>query len=254
MKQQKDDELIFELKSEHLDQHFPGSLIVVTKFTIPSNSDCLLIHYSARLDDTNPPNLSTIVNLTNHTYFNLDGCAPAESQSDSKPTILEHEIYSKDAKAILEQNSDQVSTGRLIRLEDAEPAFEISKGFIKLRKGCENGLYDHSFAFETNPDKYTVTSNQSSNDSTGHNESNFTFEVISRQSNIKLTMRTDNFSCHMYTGPRESILNYPPFSAVCLEAQSFANSCNVPQWLNQCLVTSDKPYSKFISYSFEHLN
>lgn len=240
----RDNELILELKSDHLDQNFPGSLLVTAKFSLLK--DALIIHYSARLDDTNSPSLSTIVNLTNHAYFNLDGCEPADCQSTAEQdiTVLSHEVYSKDAKAILEQDSNQVSTGRLIKLEDADPLFQIDKGFISLREGCEKGLYDHSFAFETDPSKYTVLANPDE----------FEFEAISKKSNIKLTVRTDNFSCHMYTGPRTSILSYPPLSGVCFEAQAFPNACNIPDWSNQCIVTKDRPYSKFISFAFSSLN
>jgi len=239
--------LTLQLKSEHLDQNFPGSIIVLAKFSIPSDSNTLMIHYTAQLDDSNPTDLNTIVNLTNHAYFNLDGCEPAEVVCQmNQPSICDHEVYSIDAKAILEQAPGQVSSGRLIKLEDGDPLFQISKGYIKLRDGCIKGLYDHSFAYEIDPKNFST-------DDENKSKKSYKFEVISRQSKTKLIVQTDNLSCHMYTGPRQSILNYPPLSAVCLEAQAFANSCNIPEWRNQCLVTKEKPYSKYISFTFENL-
>ncbi len=55
---------------------FPGELKDVTTYTL-NNSDQLGIHYDAT-DES--PNLNTVINLTNHSYFNLAGeASPAGS-------------------------------------------------------------------------------------------------------------------------------------------------------------------------------
>jgi aldose 1-epimerase len=64
------------LVSPNGDQGFPATLKDVTTYTL-NNSDQLGIHYAAT-DES--PNLNTVVNLTNHSYFNLAGeSSPAGS-------------------------------------------------------------------------------------------------------------------------------------------------------------------------------
>lgn len=231
------------LRSDHLDQNFPGSILVDARFSLHGNA--LTIDYSAKLSDDSAPDARTVVNLTNHAYFNLNGCEPAERAGTT--TILNHEVFSEHAKAYLEQDCDQVPTKRLIDLEKASAPMKISKKSVRLADGCAQGLYDHSFVFETNVDRYAVDADKSK-------LNQFAFDLISPTTKIKLSLRTNNYSCHLYTGPRERILNYEPFSGVCLEAQSFPNACNVPEWLNQCLLKKSQTYARTMCYSFEDLS
>lgn len=230
------------LNSEHLDQNFPGSIVVDAKFTMNGNS--LALHYSAKLSDDSPDDMRTVVNLTNHAYFNLNGCEPAES-AEKTPNILNHQVYSQQAKAYLEQNDDQVPTRRLVELKDAAAPMQIQKGFVKLADGCKTGLYDHSFVFETDVERYGVDGL--------HQTEFYDVDVVCPQSAVKLNVRTNNYSCHIYTGPRERILNYEPFTGVCLEAQAFPNACNVPEWLNQCLLKKGQAYHRTTIFSFSDL-
>lgn len=55
----------FSLSSPHGDQGFPGDLQVVASFRVVGHQ--VQLRYRARTSRT------TVVNLTNHTYFNLDG-------------------------------------------------------------------------------------------------------------------------------------------------------------------------------------
>lgn len=235
-------ELRLRLKSEHLDQNFPGSIIVDAVFAL--NGHSLAIHYTARLSDDSPAGMRTVVNLTNHAYFNLNGCEPAESAGT--PSILNHEVYSRHAKAYLEQNENQVPTRRLVELQQAEAPMQIDKGFVKLADGHRAGFYDDSFVFETDVDRYDVDGL--------HQTEHYEIDLICRPSALKLNLCTNNYSCHLYTGPRERILNYEPFSGVCLEAQAFPNACNVPEWLNQCLLKNSQIYHRSIIYSFKDLS
>jgi aldose 1-epimerase len=66
----------FTLISPDGDQGFPGTLTVAVRYTFVD--DVLRIEYSASCD------APTVVNLTNHSFFNLNG--------DSSGTIVDHEI------------------------------------------------------------------------------------------------------------------------------------------------------------------
>lgn len=56
----------FELFSEHMDEGYPGNLTARVKYTVTDENE-IVISYEATTDKT------TVVNLTNHAYFNLNG-------------------------------------------------------------------------------------------------------------------------------------------------------------------------------------
>jgi len=70
------DGVAFRLTSEDGDQGFPGRLDTWTSYTVEGN--VVTLRYEARTDKP------TIVNLTNHTYFNLSG--------EGSPTVLGDEL------------------------------------------------------------------------------------------------------------------------------------------------------------------
>ncbi len=60
-----------KLVSPSGDQGYPGCLETTVVYTLTDSNE-VIIQYSATLSPGNDDQ-STIVNLTNHTYFNLDG-------------------------------------------------------------------------------------------------------------------------------------------------------------------------------------
>lgn len=77
------------LTLEHLavdgESGFPGALRVRITFSVTSEGE-LKIDYKAVLEGDK--DLSTVVNLTNHTYFNLNGV----SGSGEASSILKHKV------------------------------------------------------------------------------------------------------------------------------------------------------------------
>ncbi len=69
--------LVFKYLSKHMDQGFPGNLNVQVEYSL-TKDNALKIEYSATTDKT------TIVNLTNHAFFNLNG--------EGSGTILNHTL------------------------------------------------------------------------------------------------------------------------------------------------------------------
>jgi aldose 1-epimerase len=63
-------------ESKHGEEGYPGNLRVTVNYTL--TDDALEIEYNARTDQ------DTIVNLTNHSYFNLRGAGEGN--------VLEHEL------------------------------------------------------------------------------------------------------------------------------------------------------------------
>jgi aldose 1-epimerase len=115
------------------DQGFPGNLTVRVRYTISANS--LRIDYSCLTDKT------TVVNVTNHTYFNLSG--------HSNSNILDDEL-TISADRFTPVNSDLIPTGVVSPVEGTPFDFR-SKSVIGDRIGCRHpqleiaGGYDHNF-------------------------------------------------------------------------------------------------------------
>lgn len=87
--------LILEYLSPDGEEGFPGNLAVTVTYTLTNGGD-LRIDYSAKTDK------ETVVNLTNHTYFNLAG----------EGTVLDHEV-TLNADRFTPVNSELIPTGEL---------------------------------------------------------------------------------------------------------------------------------------------
>ncbi len=90
--------VVMSLLSEDGDQNYPGELNVEAVFDF-DDDNALEITYLAKTDKT------TVVNLTNHVYFNLAG--------DGSGSILDHELRLNSSK-VLEMNDKQIPTGKLL--------------------------------------------------------------------------------------------------------------------------------------------
>ena len=93
-----DPALILSLVSEDGDQGFPGKIEVQVTYAFSSENE-LLIHYEAVTDKT------TLCNLTNHAYFNLDGHASGD--------VRDHELIIY-APMVNDVTPDLIPTGKLV--------------------------------------------------------------------------------------------------------------------------------------------
>ncbi len=111
--------VVMSLHSEDGDQNYPGALDVEAIFDFDDNYS-LEVTYRAVSDAT------TVVNLTNHAYFNLAGV--------DSTSVLEHELK-LNASKVLEMNENQIPTGK--ELDMAGTPLDFTS-FKPLREAVEN--------------------------------------------------------------------------------------------------------------------
>ena len=83
VKEQKADEITFEIEDADLEQGFPGNAVVDVTFKV-TEENALAIIYNARADKT------TTFNMTNHSYFNLNGHASGSVYTHTLQINAEH--------------------------------------------------------------------------------------------------------------------------------------------------------------------
>lgn len=120
--------------SKHMEEGYPGTLTVQVMYTL--KDDCSLrVDYAATTDQT------TVVNLTNHSYFNLTGGVQMD--------VLNHEL-TLNASHFLKVDEALIPTGELVTISDTPMDFtspqaiglRIDSDYPQLKYG---GGYDHCF-------------------------------------------------------------------------------------------------------------
>ena len=209
--------------SKDMEEGYPGNLEVKVTYTL-NNNDELTVHYEASTDK------STIINLTQHSYFNLSG--------DFKNDILDHKIVI-DADSFLPVNSKLIPTGKLQDVLGTPFDFRKSKtirnDINKENEQLNNGLgYDHCWALNN------------------HNEGfRFAASAHDQISGRFLEIFTDEPGIQFYTGnfldgtlPSKTEGNYNYRTGFCLETQHFPDSPNQKDFPSVILNPGEKYFSK----------
>jgi aldose 1-epimerase len=193
------------------DQGFPGTLTTTVRYTL--SGAALRIEYSATTDK------DTVLNLTNHSYFNLAG--------QGKSDILGH-VLEIDASRMTPVDSSLIPTGELKSVEGTPFDFrkphaigeriEVDDAQLKLGRG-----YDHNFVLD-HPGKLAEAA-----------------EVYEPTTEPGLQLYTGNFLDGSITGKEGRVYNGR--FALCLETQHFPDSPNHPSFPTTELKAGQKFHS-----------
>lgn len=221
-----------EYTSADGEEGFPGNLTVKVQFTLTQAND-LVIEYRATTDKT------TVLNLTNHTYFNLASEGVSREHSCSTD-ILNHKLQIF-ADSFAESDAELIPTGRFLPVEGTPMDFRtpfpigqrIEENYTPLLYGKG---YDHSYCVQREKEGDLVRVARLSEPKSGR-----VVEVWTTEPDI-----------HVYTG---NFLNgakgkqghiYSRRSGVCLEAQHFPDSPNHPEFPTTVLNPGEEYYSKTV--------
>jgi aldose 1-epimerase len=125
--------------SPDMEEGFPGNMVIEVIYLL-NNNDELTILYSAKTDKT------TVINVTNHSYFNLSGC---------KKEIYDH-ILTINSDKLTEVNSEAIPSGKLLNVAGTGFDFLKATRIGATIKSIQGG-YDHNFVLnKKNPGEFTL--------------------------------------------------------------------------------------------------
>ncbi len=216
-------ELEFTYLSKDGEEGFPGNITCKVLMTL-TDDNAIDIRYEAETDQP------TIVNMTNHSYFNLDG--DAGSNSDHLLTI--------DADYYTPVDSTFMTTGEIAPVEGTPMDFRTATpvgariddfDFVQLKNG--NG-YDHNWVLNTQRD---ITHRCVTLESP---KTGIVLDVYTNEPGIQVY--AGNFLDGTIMGKKGIVYNQR--ASVCLETQKYPDTPNKPD----CPLAVLRPGEKYNSH------
>lgn len=202
---------------------FPGNLTTVLTYSITKDNG-LSISYEATSDK------ETVVNLSNHTYFNLNGAGNGD--------IMDH-LLSINSSQITETDRANIPTGKFLAVEgtpyDFRQPVRLGDRIVEMKGGFGFGMrmeipegkvrqYDNNFCLDHKTGKVELVAVLSSP------QSGRTMEVWNNHPGLQV-----------YTGAR---------TAIAMESQMFPDSPNHPEFPST-VIAPGQTYKHTVIYKFK---
>ena len=192
-------------------EFYPGDVTIEVAYTLTDENE-LNINYKATTTE------DTLLNLTNHAYFNLDGISG--NTLDQKLQI--------NAEKFLELDDENIPTGNFIPMENHAFDFRSSKNVVA-------GI-DHCFVLKNNTEPAAI--------------------LESMKNGITMKVYTDQPAVQIYVGGKTSneLLNkesveYHTESGICFETQVFPDAPNHEDFPN-AILRKGETYQQNTTFQF----
>lgn len=223
-------ELVLQIESPDGDMGFPGKVTATVSYTL-TQGNSLDILYRASSD------APTIINMTNHSYFNLSGDPANHSICD--------DILYINASRYTPVDSTFMTTGEILPVEGTPLDFTSPRrigeridetSFAQIANG--DG-YDHNWVLDTEGDSHFAAA-----------------KLYCPSTGIALSVYTDEPGVQVYSGnfldgtvTGKGGVVYNRRSAICLETQHYPDSPNKSDWPSVVL-RPGQSYQSFCSFAF----
>lgn len=195
---------------------FPGEVLASVTYSLDVRAKELQIQYEGRLLNGD----TTIMNLTNHSYFNLNMFQNASYNGTEIQLFSDQAVELDDAKC---------PSGRIVKVSGPS-SFTLDE--------CEPP-FDTCFVTGTVPCIDTRA-----------NELKPVLKAHHPESGLKLIISTTEPSFQFYTGGPGILKGYGKKSGFCCEPGRFINAANVPEWKEAVTLESSAVYGSKTSYNF----
>ena len=229
VKEATENKVVLTLSSPDGEEQFPGNVEAQVTYTLTADN-AIAIDYEATTD------APTVINMTNHSYFNLTG--------DPTQQILDHELMI-NADAFTPVDDTYITTGEIAPVAGTPMDFTTAKvvgkeidnfDYIQLKNG--NG-YDHNWVLNT-----------------AGNKEEAAVVLYAPTTGIELTVYTTEPGIQVYTGNfldgtvtgKKGIV-YNQRVGICLETQKYPDTPNKPEWPSAVLRPGEK-YTSHCTFKF----
>ena len=217
--------LTLKLQSEDGEEGYPGNLMVEITYKLTADN-ALEINYRAESDK------DTVVNLTNHSYFNLAG---------HNSGIIDKQFLMLNSSYFTPNTSECMPNGEILSVSDTPFDFKESKTFAQGFNGIHEQLeifggFDHCFIIDGNGyRRFAVAEN--------------------KENGICMECWTDKPAVQLYTANALNCSSgkngavYGAHHAFCLETQFYPNSMKYSHFPSPILKKGEE-YNYTTSYRF----
>lgn len=235
--EQNDSSVTFVMNAPDGENGFPGNVTATATYTVTSENTLDII-FKATTDK------ETVINMTNHSYFNLNGNPSREGFN---------QIMYINADKFTPSDSQYIPTGEIKDVKGTPMDFriptEIGKKVDYTYDQIKNATgYDHNWCLNT-------YKNGKGDDKT------VAASLYSPQTGILLEVYTNEPGIQVYTGNFQGTgiackhgIKYPKHASVCFESQKYPDSPTkisqgVKDWTDATLKPGEKYYSH-LAYKF----
>lgn len=232
-KQPNDSVLDLSITSPDGDNGFPGTVKATVKFTLLSNNT-LDIVFGATTDK------ETVINMTNHSYFNLNG--DPSKEATNMLLYVNADNYTPADTTYMTTGEIKPVAGTPMDFRKAHPLSQTinDTSFDQIKNA---GGYDHNWCLNTYKDGRG-------------DDTSVAASLYSPVTGILLEMFTNEPGVQVYTANFQGTgisckhgIKYPKHASVCLESQKYPDSPNKKNWPSPYLKPGEKYYSH-VAYKF----
>jgi aldose 1-epimerase len=220
-------DVTFSLHSPDGDQGYPGCVDIEVRYCLDTEDQLRILH-TATCDR------ETIINTTNHAYFNLHGIS-LQAGALSAPCIMDHQLQIA-ADKYLQDRGDFIPSGAVLEVEQTPFDFRVARILLQQVARLPNGLLNTTFA---NPRRDPLA----------------VFARLSAPgSPWTLSVGSDAPGAIFYNGfalsKEQTFGLYDALSGLCIEPQNYPDCVNHPEWPSS-VANPAQPYSRTIIYRLE---